>query len=138
MGGLKPVVGALLLYFTLQEGEVEEGIGKTLPQLASSGAVAVLILKIPSDRARRWVRTQVAVSLVVELELMEKGFNIDVVCSLHVRVAGRRFLKLKVRYIIRIAWIPYCQTSCKSNAHSPRFHDVDCGTPTLTKLLILT
>ena len=74
MGGLKgPVAGALLLYFTLQEGEVEEGIGKTLPQLASSGAVAVLILIIPCDRARRWVRAQVAVSLVVELRKLQYG-----------------------------------------------------------------
>ena len=35
--------------------------------------------------------------MVVELELMEKGFDIDMVYSLCVRVAGWRLLKLKVR-----------------------------------------
>ena len=39
------------------EGEVVEGNGETLPQLALTGAD----LRSPSDRARRWIRKQVAV-----------------------------------------------------------------------------
>jgi hypothetical protein len=82
----------------LREGEEVKGIREIRPQLASKESVALrrLILKIRSDRPRRWVRKRVAVWLVVELDLMEKVFNIDVICSLHVRVAGRRFRKLKV------------------------------------------
>ena len=45
------------------EGEVVEGNGETLPQLAFKGGVVLTgaDLRSPSDRARRWIRKQVAV-----------------------------------------------------------------------------